>query len=55
MANTVGKQVEEQERVAAEKLKRHLENKARQDEENETNRKNAREARLRDMKYGLSA
>ncbi len=27
MANTVGKQVEEQERVAAEKLQRHLENK----------------------------
>ena len=54
MANTVGKQVEEQERVAAEKLRRHLENKAREDEEDERKRREAREARLRDMKNGLN-
>lgn len=35
MANTVGKQVEEQERVNAEKLRKHLEDKKKQDEENE--------------------
>ena len=55
MANTVGKQVEEQERVAAEKLQRHLENKRKQDEEDERKRQAAREARLRDMRHGLNA
>lgn len=39
MANTVGKQQEEQERINAEKLRKHLEDKKRQDEENEIERK----------------
>ena len=39
MANTVGKQQEEQERINAEKLRKHLEDKKRQDEENEMGRK----------------
>jgi hypothetical protein len=54
MANTVGKQVEEQERVAAEKLQRHLENKRKQDEENEVKKRYAIEARLKDMRHGLN-
>lgn len=54
MANTVGKQVEEQERVAAEKLQRHLENKRKQDEENEVKKRHAIEVRLKDMRQGLN-
>ena len=50
MANTVGKQVEEQERIAAEKLQRHLENKRKQDEEDERKRRQTMEARLKDMR-----
>ena len=57
MANTVGKQVEKQERVAAEKLQRHLEKKRKQDEENEVKKKkrHAIEVRLKDMRHGLNA
>ena len=55
MAYTVGKQVEEQERVAAEKLQRHLENKRKQDEENEVKKRHAIEVRLKDMRHGLNA
>ena len=54
MANTVGKQVEEQERIAAEKLARHLENKRKQDEEDEKRRRIKMDERLRDMRNGLS-
>ena len=54
MANTVGKQVEEQERVNAEKLKKHLEDKKKQDEENENERKKRMQARLQEVKRGLS-
>ena len=55
MANTVGKQVEEQERQAAEKLQRHLENKRKQDEEDERKRRQTMDARLKDMRQGLNA
>ena len=54
MANTVGKQVEEHERIAAEKLAKHLENKRKQDEEDERRRRIKMEERLRDMRNGLN-
>ncbi len=54
MANTVGKQVEEQERVNAEKLARHLEDKKRKDEENDLERKRRLQERLQDVKKGLN-
>lgn len=54
MANTVGKQVEEQERINAEKLRKHLEDKKRQDEENEMERKRKLQERLSEVKQGLN-
>lgn len=54
MANTVGKQVEEQERINAEKLRKHLEDKKRQDEENEMERKRKLQQRLSEVKQGLN-
>lgn len=54
MANTVGKQVEEQERVNAEKLRKHLEDKKKQDEENEQERKRRLQKRLDEVKQGLN-
>lgn len=54
MANTVGKQVEEQERVNAEKLRKHLEDKKRQDEENENERKRKLQVKLDEVKRGLN-
>ncbi len=50
----MGKQVIEQERVAADKLQRHLENKRKQDEENEVKKRLAIEIRLKDMRHGLT-
>ena len=55
MANTVGKQQEEIERVNAEKLRKHLEDKRLRDDEDERQRKLRMEQRLKEMKEGLSS
>lgn len=54
MADTVGKQQEEQERINAEKLRRTVEERRRLDDENDQARKRALEQRLADMRKGLS-
>ena len=53
MANTVGKQLEEQERKNAEKLRKHQEDKKLRDEEDEKERKRMMNLRLEEMRKGL--